>query len=416
VLLGAWIGREASKNRLQLDTAVALANQYPDVVRAVIVGNEVMLRREQSEDALRAMIDETKARVHVPVTYADVWEFWLKHPSLAGSVDFLTIHILPYWEDQPIAIEQAVDHVASIRDRMMKAYGKPVLIGETGWPSAGRQREGARPGRVEQAGFIRSFVRRAHGNGWDYNLIEALDQPWKRNLEGTVGGYWGMLDTELKPHFPLAGPVAERPQGMGGFAWAAAIGGLLALLAGWGDRRRDPALLRLPALAVGGAWAGGVLLLAWEHAGIAYRNPFEWGLLGSIAVLAASLPLWFAGCAALPRLPLAWTAWRSELPGRILALLRGLLLLVAAVTAVLLLFDPRYRDFPYWLYATPALAFAVLRRSGGIEEQLCALLILIGGVGRWLMEPLNPQAIAWLGLCLLLAWGGGLGARQHQQG
>ena len=68
---------------------------------------------------------------------------------------------------------------------------KDVLIGETGWPSEGRQRETAVPSRVNEARFIRGFVSMAEANGWHYNLIEAFDQPWKRANEGAVGGYWG---------------------------------------------------------------------------------------------------------------------------------------------------------------------------------------------------------------------------------
>ena len=39
----------------------------------------------------------------MPVTYADVWEFWLRYRDVYEAVDFVTIHILPYWEDFPIS-------------------------------------------------------------------------------------------------------------------------------------------------------------------------------------------------------------------------------------------------------------------------------------------------------------------------
>ena len=72
-------------------------------MRAVIVGNEVLLRGEVSPQTLGEYIRGVKAQVTVPVTYADVWEFWLRYRELARAVDFVTIHILPYWEDHPIA-------------------------------------------------------------------------------------------------------------------------------------------------------------------------------------------------------------------------------------------------------------------------------------------------------------------------
>ena len=81
---------------------MALANRYPATVRAVVVGNEVLLRGEMAAGDLAATIRAVKARVKVPVTYADVWEFWLRNRDVAAAVDFVTIHILPYWEDFPM--------------------------------------------------------------------------------------------------------------------------------------------------------------------------------------------------------------------------------------------------------------------------------------------------------------------------
>jgi glucan 1,3-beta-glucosidase len=78
-----------------LDRALALTEAYPDTIRALIVGNEVLLRREQPPEALAALLREAQARSKVPVTYADVWEFWVKAPELAPLVDIVTVHILP---------------------------------------------------------------------------------------------------------------------------------------------------------------------------------------------------------------------------------------------------------------------------------------------------------------------------------
>lgn len=404
VLLGAWIGRDPLANRSQLETAIQLANRYPDVVRAVIVGNEVLLRQEQSATAIRAMLDEVRGRVSVPVTYADVWEFWLRHPSLAEGVDFLTIHILPYWEDNPIAVDQAIRHVADVRQRMLEHYKKPVLIGETGWPSAGRQREGARPGTVEQALYVRSFIRKAHDAGWEYNLIEAIDQPWKRDLEGTVGGYWGILDRDLQPKFPFAGPVQERAS-VQPYLLAAITGS--ALCFGWAWLLGCARSWRLLTSAAAGAWAGGVLWLAWEHGLLAYRNPWEWTVLGMVALVGIGLVLGMAGRRGQNVLPGFMQAVRQK-HDRWLPALRMALLFAAATAVLLLLADPRYRDFPMWLYAIPLLSLLTLSRlaRAGREEKLCAGILALGGIARWAMEPLNPQAQAWLALCLLLAAAG----------
>ncbi|MBN8442671.1 MAG: beta-1,6-glucan synthase [Thauera sp.] len=412
VLVGAWIGFDRKKNAIELERAIALANENPDVVRALIVGNEVLLRRERSEDEIRALLREARSKAKVPVTYADVWEFWTKHDSLATEVDFVTVHILPFWEDEPVDIEHALAHVAEIHDKVSAHFaGKSILIGETGWPSEGRQREESKPSRVNQARYIREFVHQAHSRGWNYNLIEALDQPWKRRLEGTVGGYWGMLEAQtLKPKFPLAGPVSERVDAFAPTAGAIA-GALVALLLALPKRGADRGALRTLALTTVGASGGLVSVLHWEHAMVAYRDALEWITLGSVATLALLLWVVLARWNG-ERLPCAEEAWnnaRAHQPlssSTLLGLLRGLLLFGAAIAALLLFVDSRYRDFPTLLYLTPALVFAVIgwwQGSAGSAERIFACVILISVVARWLPEPANPQAVAWLGVGLAIA-------------
>ena len=143
VLLGAWLSRDREQNRIELDRAIALAREHRGTVRALIVGNEVLLRRELPEHELRAALLQARSEAGTPVTYADVWEFWLQHPELIDAVDFATIHILPYWEDEPVGIDEAVEHVRSIYRQVEQTLGgapggrHTMLIGETGWPSAG---------------------------------------------------------------------------------------------------------------------------------------------------------------------------------------------------------------------------------------------------------------------------------------
>ncbi|HVQ69430.1 MAG TPA: beta-(1-6) glucans synthase, partial [Bradyrhizobium sp.] len=101
VLLGVWIGRDRAKNAQLADIAVALVKDHPGTVATLIVGSEVLLRGEMTVADLRQIIRSVKPRVNVPVTYADVWEFWLRYREVAEDVDFVTAHFLPYWEDVP---------------------------------------------------------------------------------------------------------------------------------------------------------------------------------------------------------------------------------------------------------------------------------------------------------------------------
>ena len=229
VLHGLWLSSLPELNRRQIDTTIELANQFPDVIEAVIVGNEVLLRGEMSAPELARTIREVKAKVPMRVTYADVWEFWLRHRDVAAAVDFITVHILPYWEDHPIPVGQAARHVDLIRKQIVAAFpDKEIFLGEFGWPSAGRMREGALPSPVNAARVLHEVVALGKRENYRVNLIEAYDQPWKRKLEGTVGGYWGLYDAyERKAKFVWGAAVSNHPnwrwQAAGGIAFAALV-------------------------------------------------------------------------------------------------------------------------------------------------------------------------------------------------
>ena len=119
VMQGIWLGSNRLKNLAQIAIAVRLAKNYPGVITSLVVGNEVLLRGEMTTADLVANIRAVKAQAPgVPVTYADVWEFWLKNREVYDAVDFVTIHILPYWEDMPVRAKFAALHVDFIRKRM----------------------------------------------------------------------------------------------------------------------------------------------------------------------------------------------------------------------------------------------------------------------------------------------------------
>jgi len=202
-------------NALEIAALIESANANPDVVKRVIVGNEVLLRGDMPSELLVKYIRQVKQAIKQPVSYADVWSFYLKHPEVAKEVDYITIHILPYWEDEPLEVNAAIDHIEKIYrqvyDQVNAMYpGKPILIGESGWPSHGRQRGWAIPGVVNEARFVRGLIQVADKNGFDLNIVEAFNQPWKSALEGVVGANWGLFSADRKPVFPLTGPVIEN--------------------------------------------------------------------------------------------------------------------------------------------------------------------------------------------------------------
>ncbi len=422
MLLGVWLGPEADRNRMELDIGTRLAQENRDVVKAVVVGNEVLLRGEMAATELGAVLRDVKRQVgDVPVTYADVWEFWERNKGLVPEVDFVTIHILPYWEDLPVSAADAGPHVDEIRQRMAEAFpGKEILIGESGWPSAGRMREEALPSPANQARVLHDVVALAKRQGYRINVIEAFDQPWKRRSEGTVGGHWGLLDaSDRAPKFAWGQPVADFPHWrmnivVGLAATALAFG--VAFAAG---RRRAEPMGRGDWLAVafialvGGSTLGQALaVLPVESLGLVgwLRNGFF--VLLSIAGLAV-MPLVIASGQGLAPLSVALDGRRravSTLPAVAASGLLALAVVAVGMAALELVFDPRYKDFP--VYALTGVVAAILaptfvrraeREGAGLAELVALWGLVVAGIYVPLNETLANWQAAWFGLLCLLA-------------
>ena len=422
-MLGAWIGRDAAANAAQLQRALELAREYRDVVQLLVVGNEVLLRRELTPAALAELLVRARRESPVPVAYADVWEFWLRHaPVLREHVDVVAAHILPYWEDQPVGVGQAVDHVYAIAAKLRLAFGDtPVWLAETGWPAAGRQRGPARPGRLEQARFVRELLARQQVDLLPFNLVEGFDQPWKRDLEGAMGGAWGLFDTHGELRVPLTGPVVPEPH----WFWlpaAAAIGGMGGAggLIAWRRRQRrgadsqSAAVLTLAGALIGMfAWLQATALPLWS------RNGWEWtaGLFAlGLSVLCGITAAWrlaqvLQGEMVQPRVGLMAAFIRPgavavRLPAAILAAL----LFVVAVDALGLVFDARYRPLPWPGIVVPVLLLAGLAWLGdrlpaaAREERLLATVCAVCAVLIASLEGMaNAQALLYAMLLLMLA-------------
>ncbi|MGV8997164.1 MAG: hypothetical protein ACOH12_09490 [Parvibaculaceae bacterium] len=432
VLLGIWIGFSEELNQKQITRAIELANKYPDTIRAIIVGNEVLLRGEQSPADLLRYIHQVRAGTTRPITYADVTDFWMKAPTeLADAVDFITIHILPYWENNPTSAANGVAYLDHVRQEAAAHFpGKRIFIGETGFPSAGRERDDARPSIVSQALYLRSFADYAEKNDLDYNLIEAYDQPWKRGQEGTVGGKWGFFTTDRLSKFPWTGPVSEHPDWRlkSGIAMSFSLL-ILTIIALRGGK---PEPLGGMGAGFGAGFAGSALLLQMLHSLVAWRSPVEalvevMLFLISLAVLFFVLPEISKKRAGIAPLSLGETLNWLRHPtrkGQGTALWLGLTQLATTFSALVvsmgLSFDSRYRDFPLAAFALPALSFALLAINRGDQKRVYAnrreeivfsLLFLISAVLIAVEEgPLNINALIWCGLNIIfvLPWAGQL--------
>ncbi|MBV8394590.1 MAG: glycosyltransferase, partial [Alphaproteobacteria bacterium] len=245
---GAWIysnkesrlqfGREAAEiNAEETRTLIRMANQNPNIER-VMVGNENILRWDNqlgtadpyavSPAQLIREIRNVKRNVRVPVGTSETADIWLRYPELVKEVDFLGVHILPYWDES--SSQAPLDYLKDKIAQLRKAYpNKNILVTEVGWPSNGAARRTPGTGYLkeaspaEQAKNVRDMVGWLKAQNIDYFVIEAIDQPWKSyDLEGKAGGYWGVWDADRQPKFAWSGEIETMPQWSVYAAWSAA--------------------------------------------------------------------------------------------------------------------------------------------------------------------------------------------------
>jgi glucan 1,3-beta-glucosidase len=419
MMLGIWLSNDPVKNSQQIATGIALAKKFPDVVRSMVVGNETLLRGELSSTDLAARIREVKSQVTVPVTYADVWEFWLRYSDLRYAVDFVTIHILPYWEDFPLPAAVAAAHVDSIRRQVAAAMpDKEIMIGEVGWPSSGRMREGARPSPSNQARVIGETLTLAQHENFRVNVIEAFDQPWKRWLEGPSGRYWGIFDRDTgKPKFSFSGIVSDHPQWMLQALAGVILVGLTFAGAWWAAPGEGGPPWLWPRIAALALLPG--ILFGWtiEAVPVDSYTAGTWARSLAFAITAAAAPiLCAAACAAGRTRPTFAAVLSRSGPARdgltiALGAIFIVLVLLSVETALGLVFDPRYRDIPFAPQSAGVAAFLVLTLSTArpdgpraAAERMAAAVLALSACYIALNETFaNWQAIWLCGGFLALA-------------
>lgn len=199
-LVGAWLGKDLDKNQIEVNKLIELCNDgYIDVAA---VGNEVMYRKELSEEKLIEYIKYVKSKIKtkVPVGYVDAYYEFSSRPSITDACDVILTNCYPYWEGcnidySLIYMKQMFYHARDV------ANGKRVIITETGWPSKGSSLRGADPSNKN---FLKYFI---NAQKWSYEeeiemfYFSSFDESWKINSEGDVGAFWGIWDSDTKSKF-----------------------------------------------------------------------------------------------------------------------------------------------------------------------------------------------------------------------
>jgi exo-beta-1,3-glucanase (GH17 family) len=196
-LVGAWLGDDAEKNEQEIKALIQLANDgYVDIAA---VGNEVMYRKDLSEDELLAFIQQVKKEIpsDVPVGYVDAYyEFTIK-PRITAACDVILTNCYPYWEGA--SFEHSLPHMKSMFHEAKSAgNGKKVIITETGWPSQGESFKGAHPSAENAMKYFINTQLWSQEEAIDIFYFSSFDESWKVGAEGEVGAYWGIWDKNEK--------------------------------------------------------------------------------------------------------------------------------------------------------------------------------------------------------------------------
>lgn len=199
-LVGAWLGNDPEVNEKEIAGLIKLANE--GFVDIAAVGNEVMYRKDLSEDELLEFIAKVKSEIPstIPVGYVDAYyEFTIK-PRITEACDVILTNCYPYWEGSNI--EYSLPHMKSMYHQARAvANGKKIIITETGWPSQGESFKDSHPSRENAIKYFINSQLWSQAEAIDIFYFSSFDESWKVGPEGEVGAHWGLWDKNEKLKF-----------------------------------------------------------------------------------------------------------------------------------------------------------------------------------------------------------------------
>ena len=193
-LVGAWLSDDFESNDKEIEGLIQLANK--GLVDVAAVGNEVIYRKELSEEQLILYINNVKENIkNIPVGYVDAYYEFRDRPNITNACDVILANCYPFWEG--CAAEYSLLYMKDMFNEALKASnGKKVIITETGWPSQGSDLWGAHP---SYRNYLKYFI---NAQLWSKEkeiemfYFSSFDESWKVDAEGDVGAYWGLWDKE----------------------------------------------------------------------------------------------------------------------------------------------------------------------------------------------------------------------------
>jgi glucan 1,3-beta-glucosidase len=198
-LVGAWLGDDLELNEKEIENLIELAKE--GCVDIAAVGNEVMYRKDLTEEQLLEYINRVKeALPNIPVGYVDAYYEFSHRPNITEACDVILTNCYPYWEGCPI--EYSLYHMKSMFNSAKDAgRGKRVIITETGWPSEGGSLKGSFASNENAMKYFIESQLWSKQSNIEMFYFSSFDESWKVGPEGAVGAYWGLWDKNEKLKF-----------------------------------------------------------------------------------------------------------------------------------------------------------------------------------------------------------------------
>ena len=184
-------------NEREIEGLIQLANE--GFVDIAAVGNEVMFRKDMSENQLLEYIFRVKNAIpnSIPVGYVDNYYEFSFRSRITDVCDIILANCYPYWDGCPI--DYALHHMKNMF-QTTKSVGnnKRIIITETGWPSQGGSHGGAYASTENAMKYFIDSQKWSKQNEIEMFYFSSFDESWKVDVEGNVGAYWGIWDKNEK--------------------------------------------------------------------------------------------------------------------------------------------------------------------------------------------------------------------------
>ncbi|MCX6356886.1 MAG: glycosyl hydrolase family 17 protein [Candidatus Aureabacteria bacterium] len=200
---------DEAASKAEIDSIVAQAKQYPGTVTTIICGNENLQDSANPNGLTQARIEElmtyAQSRLNadglsgIKVATCQIDGVWIGHGSLAqcAALDEVWCDIYPFWHgDDPGS--PAVSYFQNLYNQVKGvAGGKPVVIGETGWATAGNSTwwgGTCKPSEANAKTYFDSISAWLTANKVEGHIFEMFDEPWKYSANMNQESHFGIFE------------------------------------------------------------------------------------------------------------------------------------------------------------------------------------------------------------------------------